>query len=132
VDRTKVGQGRVERTHPIEFSMDETADVGIDLSSPVSEDYGPTGNGFTGKVTWVQIDIDEAAEDPTTPSTRPSGSTSPWPASSTRRQGVAAPPRTSGPTHRAGRPERCSLERRKLKYYRCKVRLAELLLLDSI
>jgi arylsulfatase len=44
--------------------LDETADVGVDLGSPVSEDYGPTGNGFTGKVTWVQIGVDEAAEDP--------------------------------------------------------------------
>jgi arylsulfatase len=64
VDGTKVGEGRVERTHPFTFSLDETADVGIDLASPVSEDYGPRGNAFTGKVTWVQIDVDEAAEDP--------------------------------------------------------------------
>jgi arylsulfatase len=29
----------------------------------VSEDYGPRGNEFTGEINWVQIDLDEAAED---------------------------------------------------------------------
>jgi arylsulfatase len=29
----------------------------------VSEDYGPRGNEFNGEVNWVQIDLDEAAED---------------------------------------------------------------------
>jgi arylsulfatase len=63
VDGTKVGEGRVERTHAFLFSMDETADVGLDAASPVSEDYGAAGNAFTGRIRWVQIDVDEAAED---------------------------------------------------------------------
>jgi hypothetical protein len=29
--------------------------------TPVSDDYGPKDSGFTGE--WVEIDIDEAAED---------------------------------------------------------------------
>ena len=29
----------------------------------MSDDYGPTDSAFTGRVRWVQIDIDEAAED---------------------------------------------------------------------
>jgi arylsulfatase len=29
----------------------------------VSEGYGPLGNEFTGEVSWVQIDLDAAAED---------------------------------------------------------------------
>ena len=29
----------------------------------VSEDYGPRGNEFTSEINWVQIDLDEAAED---------------------------------------------------------------------
>jgi arylsulfatase len=29
----------------------------------VSPDYGPKGNEFTGRVNWVQIDVDEAAQD---------------------------------------------------------------------
>jgi hypothetical protein len=28
-----------------------------------SDDYGPKDSVFTGKVAWVQIDLDEAAED---------------------------------------------------------------------
>jgi len=37
--------------------------VGCDVGEPVSEDYGPRGNAFTGKVNWVQIDLGEDAED---------------------------------------------------------------------
>ena len=45
------------------FSADETTDVGTDSGTPVSDDYGPADNRFTGRVEWVQIDLDEAAED---------------------------------------------------------------------
>jgi len=38
-------------------------DVGCDVGEPVSPDYGPRDNAFTGKVNWVRIDIDEAAKD---------------------------------------------------------------------
>jgi arylsulfatase len=63
VDGKKVGQGRVERTQPFEFSMDETMDIGCDVGEPVAGDYGPRDNAFSGKVKWVQIDIDAAAKD---------------------------------------------------------------------
>jgi arylsulfatase len=63
VDGKKVGEGRVERTHALFFSMDETLEVGCDVGEPVSEDYGHRGNAFSGKVKWVQIDIDAAAKD---------------------------------------------------------------------
>jgi multidrug resistance efflux pump len=63
VDGAKVGQGRVERSHALFFSQDETLDVGSDMGDPVSKDYGPRGNAFTGKIDWVQIDIDAAAKD---------------------------------------------------------------------
>ena len=63
VDGDQVAEGRVERTHLFIFSMDETTEVGNDAGSPVSEDYGPTGNAFIGKVAWVQLDIDAAAAD---------------------------------------------------------------------
>jgi arylsulfatase len=43
--------------------MDETTDVGSDAGAPVSTDYGPRDNEFTGRVEWVQIDVDAAAED---------------------------------------------------------------------
>jgi hypothetical protein len=57
VDGQQVGAGRVERTQPMAFSADETCDVGEDVGSPVSPDYGPHGNAFTGVVNWVQIDV---------------------------------------------------------------------------
>jgi arylsulfatase len=63
VDGDIVGEGRIERTHRFLFSMDETLDVGSDAGEPVSEDYAPKGNDFTGKIKWVQIDIDDAAKD---------------------------------------------------------------------
>ena len=63
IDGGKVGEGRVEATEPMVFSGDETTDVGSDSATPVSDDYGPKDSAFTGRVRWVQIDIDEAAED---------------------------------------------------------------------
>ncbi len=63
VDGEKAGEGRVEATVPMLFSADETTDVGSDSATPVSDDYGPRDSEFTGEVDWVQIDIDEAAED---------------------------------------------------------------------
>ena len=63
LDGTKVGEGRVEGTVPMIFSGDETCDIGLDTASPVSDDYTPEGSRFTGTVEWVQIDIDDAAED---------------------------------------------------------------------
>jgi arylsulfatase len=63
VDGKQVGAGRVERTVPMVFSADETTDVGSDTATPVSDDYGQRDSEFTGTVQWVQIDIDEAAQD---------------------------------------------------------------------
>jgi hypothetical protein len=62
VDGKKAGEGRLEATQPMIFSADETTDVGTDGATPVSDDYGSKDNEFTGQVEWVQIDIDEAAE----------------------------------------------------------------------
>jgi arylsulfatase A-like enzyme len=63
IDGDEVGDGRLEATIPMLFSADETTDVGSDTGTPVSDDYGPRGNEFNGKVTSVQLDIDENAED---------------------------------------------------------------------
>src|SRR6266487_5445616 len=63
VDGQKVGEGRVEQTEAMLFSADETTDVGADGGTPVSDDYGPKDSRFTGRIRWVQLDIDEAAED---------------------------------------------------------------------
>jgi len=63
VDGQPAGSGRVDATVPMVFSADETTDVGSDSATPVSDDYGTRDSAFTGRVRWVQIDIDEAAED---------------------------------------------------------------------
>jgi arylsulfatase len=63
VDGDQVGEGRVEATQPMAFSADETADVGRDTASPVSDDYSGEESVFTGTVNWVQIDLGEDAED---------------------------------------------------------------------
>jgi arylsulfatase A-like enzyme len=63
LDGEKVGEGRVEGTVPMLFSADETTDIGSDSATPVSDDHGPKETEFTGRVDWVQLDIDEAAED---------------------------------------------------------------------
>jgi hypothetical protein len=58
VDGAKAGEGRVEATVPLIFSADETTDVGSDGGTPVSDDYGPKTSAFTGRVRWVQIDLE--------------------------------------------------------------------------
>jgi arylsulfatase len=63
VDGKAVGDGRIERTVPMAFSADETCDVGKEAGSPVSPDYGPSGNEFSGEVNWVQIDLEKDDQD---------------------------------------------------------------------
>ena len=63
VDGKPVGQGRLEQTVPMAYSADETCDVGKEGGSPVSPDYGPTGNEFSGEVNWVQIDLEKDDHD---------------------------------------------------------------------
>ena len=63
VDGKKVGEGKVAATAAMIFSADDGCDVGQDTGSPVSPEYGPRGNEFTGRVKGVQIAVAEAAED---------------------------------------------------------------------
>jgi len=63
VDGAPVGEGRLDNTVPLVFSADETTDLGQDTGTPVTDDFGSTGQAFNGRIDWVQIDIDEAAED---------------------------------------------------------------------
>lgn len=63
LDGQKVGEGRVNATHPMIFSLDETTDVGSDSATPVSDDYGPKNSKFNGRVRWVQIDLGADAQD---------------------------------------------------------------------
>lgn len=58
VDNVKVGEGSLTNTQPMIFSADETADVGIDLGTPVVEAVGAGEKSrFTGKITQVKIDL---------------------------------------------------------------------------
>ncbi len=60
VNGEKVGEGRVEHTQGIIFSADETADVGIDLGTPVVEAIGSeAGSKFTGKIHKVTVEVKE-------------------------------------------------------------------------
>lgn len=61
VDNKEVAQARVEHTTPMLFSMDETADVGLDGATPVIENYGAVKGKFNGKVNKVTIDIGNAS-----------------------------------------------------------------------
>ncbi|MBP1599226.1 MAG: putative Arylsulfatase, partial [Acidobacteria bacterium] len=59
VNDKKVAEGRIERTQPLIFSADETADVGMDDATPVTEDYKAYENAFTGKIIKITIEVKE-------------------------------------------------------------------------
>jgi arylsulfatase len=61
VNGQRVGEGRIERTQPMIFSADETADVGIDLGTPVVETVGAEARSrFTGRIPKVTIEVRDA------------------------------------------------------------------------
>src|SRR5207344_878995 len=57
VNGAKVASGRIERTQGMGFSADETAGVGLDDATPVTEDYKEHDNAFTGKIIKVTVDV---------------------------------------------------------------------------
>jgi arylsulfatase len=58
VDGEKVAEGRLEATQAGMFSADETADVGIDLGTPVVEAIGAEAKSrFTGHIPKVTVDV---------------------------------------------------------------------------
>lgn len=58
VNDKMVGEGRIERTQPMIFSADETADVGIDLATPVVESIGSEAKSkFTGRINSVTVSV---------------------------------------------------------------------------
>ena len=63
VDGDVAAEGRLERTVPLVFSLDETLDVGRDSASPVSDDYTAEGSAFTGVIHQVRLEIAEDATD---------------------------------------------------------------------
>jgi arylsulfatase len=59
INNNEVAEGRIEYSTPMLFSLDETADVGIDNATPVIENYGTDKGKFNGKVIQVRVDISE-------------------------------------------------------------------------
>jgi arylsulfatase A-like enzyme len=58
IDGKKVGEGRIEHTQPGIFSADETADVGIDLATPVVERIGSEAKSkFNGSIPKLVVEV---------------------------------------------------------------------------
>jgi arylsulfatase len=58
VNDAKVAEGRIEHTQPMMFSADETADVGIDLGTPVVESVGSEARSrFNGRIPKLTIEV---------------------------------------------------------------------------
>lgn len=58
VNDRKAGEGRIEHTQRMMFSADETADVGIDLGTPVVEAIGAEARSrFTGRIPRVTLEV---------------------------------------------------------------------------
>jgi arylsulfatase len=58
VNGEKVAEGRIENTQPGMFSADETADVGIDLGTPVVESIGAEARSrFNGHIPKVTVAV---------------------------------------------------------------------------
>ena len=58
VDGKQVAQGKIERTIPVRFSLDETFDIGEDAGTPVVEDYvDKMPFHFTGEIKKVVIEL---------------------------------------------------------------------------
>ncbi len=55
-DGQTVGQGRLERTLPLAYSMTDGLDVGLDTGSPVSDRYEPPFR-FSGRLAAVDVDL---------------------------------------------------------------------------
>jgi arylsulfatase len=56
INGKKVATGRIERTIPFLFGA-ETADVGMDIYTPVTPDYKQGDNKFTGKIDKVTVGL---------------------------------------------------------------------------
>lgn len=57
VDGQKVAEGRIDKTVPFSYSADETADVGVDEATPVTEEYKERDNRFTGRIAKVTVEV---------------------------------------------------------------------------
>lgn len=59
VNGREVARGRIEKTQPLVFSADETADVGLDNQTPVAEGIGigRDATRFTGTIERVEVAV---------------------------------------------------------------------------
>ncbi|MFN9343436.1 MAG: arylsulfatase [Planctomycetota bacterium] len=58
IDGEKVGEGNVAKTHPNTFSLDDTADTGVDTGTAVDEAYGEgEKNAFSGRLKQVKVKV---------------------------------------------------------------------------
>ena len=57
VNDRKVAAGRIEHTQAGIFSADETADVGVDDATPVTDAYKAWDNAFTGRILKVTVEV---------------------------------------------------------------------------
>ena len=57
VNEEKVAETRIEHTASVIFSPDETADVGVDEATNVTEDYKELDNQFTGRIHKVTVEV---------------------------------------------------------------------------
>jgi arylsulfatase A-like enzyme len=58
INGKSVAEARVEKTQPIVFSADETADVGIDNQTPVADGIGiGAETRFTGKINKITLEV---------------------------------------------------------------------------
>jgi len=57
VNGEKVAEGRIDKTTPFVFSADETADVGVDEATPVTEEYAERDNEFNGQIDKVTVEL---------------------------------------------------------------------------
>jgi arylsulfatase len=56
LDGNQIGEGRVEYTQPMIFSIDETMDIGCEYGTMITDDYTAGTSKFNGKINWVQLD----------------------------------------------------------------------------
>jgi arylsulfatase len=57
VNGEKVAEERIDHTASVIFSPDETADVGVDEATNVTDDYPERDNRFTGRISKVTVEV---------------------------------------------------------------------------
>lgn len=62
IDGRAVGDGRIDATLPMLYSLDETLDIGLDAGTPVSDEYEADVH-FTGTVNWVELSTGDDSQD---------------------------------------------------------------------